>query len=495
MPGHTKTLHALPLSFFCATTAWANCDNYYVGDNLYYLGRTSNQSVWVSNTQALGNYSLNAPGVADIDTWTSTSNPELRLSLSPVVDSSLNGNHQLQILGVSGDPSRPNCFVASRSQVNPIIPPTWRPPQKPDLPVIPARPELPDRPVVARPSLPNRPVVIRPVVPANRPISSSRPQQPELPELRSSSALTQAEIASLCPSAERDAEGQYTAETLQRCPALKLALEQAPLTPGRDLPDESLWNAWIDPHYTYTSNRRGFSDVEEKTRSLGVGVDRRINPDLAIGVLMSVSDLETETFNGNLTTDGTSYNLGPYLAYQLSPAWSLFANATVGTASMEREVLMFKGEGDSSSYGGNVNLYGDFPLTAQTHLRPKLGINYQKEDIEDFTLKGRIASFNLAPEIEGARQESGQVLATLELNTLFVGSGNHVYRPYVEVGTYYNYLQDKQSTYPEWQGVFRGGLRALLGNHTQIDASLSYDSVGVSGLDVWDIGLFISHGF
>lgn len=518
---YTKSHHFLSLSLLCTSTAWGDCSDYFVGDNLYYLGRTNSQSVWISNTQALGNYALGAPGVANIDTWTSIRNPQYRLSVSPVVVDGVNGTHQLQILGVSGDPAKPNCFVASRSQVNPIIPPTWRPPQKPDLPAIPVSPELPDQPVVVRPSLPDRPVAVRPTLPdrpiavrpslpdrpavtrpalpdrpvVSRPIDPDQPQESYLPELNGSPALTQTEVASLCPSAERDAAGQYTPETLERCPALRLALKQAPLTPGRDLPDESLWNVWVDPHYIYTSNRRGFSDVEEKTHSLGMGVDRRINADLAIGILLNINDLQTESFDGNITTDGTSYNLGPYLAYQLSPAWSLFANATIGTANMEREVLMFKGDGDSTSYGGNINLYGDYPLTEQTHVRPKLGINYQKEDIEDFTLKGRVASFYLEPEIEGSRQESGQALATVELNTLFVGAGNQVYRPYVEVGTYYNYLQDKNSIYPEWQGVFRGGLRALLGTHTQIDASLGYESIGVSGLDVWDIGLFISHGF
>lgn len=521
MPGHKRSRHLLPLSLLCATTAWGDCDDYYIGDNLYYIGRTTSQSVWVSNTQAVGNYALNAPGFADIDNWSSSQNSQLHLSISPVVADGPNGTHQLQILGVSGNPAQPNCFVASRGQVNPIIPPTWRPPQKPVLPIKPERPTPPDRPVVVRPGLPELPIAVRPTLPERpavvrpglpelpiavrptlpdrpsvvRPVDPELPAMPQLPALNASQAPTELEMASLCPSIELDESGQPTEATLQRCAALAQALQQAPLTPGRDLPAESLWNAWVDPHYIYSSNRRGISTVEEETRSLSTGIDRRMDARLAVGALLSINDLNTESFDGNIRTEGTSYNLGPYLAYQLSPAWSLFANATIGKAKMERQILMFKGDGDSTSYGASLNLYGDFSLSETTSLRPKLGINYQKEDIDDYTLKGQLFNVYLEPEVDGLQQESGQALATFELNTLISDARNQMYIPYIEAGAYYNYLQDAHSPDSQWQGLIRGGLRTLMGSHTQIDINLAYESVGVSGLDVWNVGLFVSHGF
>ncbi|MFG0381013.1 autotransporter domain-containing protein [Pseudomonas sp. zbq_18] len=495
---------------------WANCSEYFVGDNLYYIGRTNSQSIWVANTQATGNYALSAPGVPNIDTWASTKNPEYHLSLSPVVADDLNGNHQLQILGVSGDPIRPNCLVATRSQVNPIIPPTWRPPQKPVLPAKPERPTLPELPEVSRPEIPNRPVVSRPTLPdlpvvsrpeiPNRPVVG-RPTLPELPQvpdrgrplessftelpnLAGEQHLSNQQIDSLCRYVERDESGQFTAETLQRCPALAQALKQAPLTPGRDLIADTLWNVWVDPHYVRTNNRRGYGETEQRTTSVTLGADRRLNSDLAVGALLSISDLDSDSLDGLIKVDGNSYNLGPYVSYQLSNNWSAFANITVGKAEIDHKVLMFKGSGDSTTYGATANIYGDFAWSERTSIRPKLGINYQKEDIEDFDLRGRVFNRYLNPRVNGINQESGQVLASIELNSMLELSSGHLFVPYFEVGSYYNYLQEDTSTYPEWQGLIRTGLRTLYKTNTQIDLNLSYESLGVSGLDIWDFGLY-----
>ena len=457
---------------------------------LEYLGRApdNSKSYWLSATNP-GNYRLTAPGFPNIDTW-STSTNLVRLTTSTVVADDLNGIHKLDRLTDSG---AFDCFLHSRGQTNPLLPPTWRPPAKPTRPEV-IRPELPDLPAVVRPGLPDLPQVIRPGLP-DRP-AVVRPERPVTIELQGRQYdMTHGTIMQYCPSARFDQSGELDPASLNGCTALSEAAKTAPLTPGRDLVPESPWNAWADTSYMRTRNQRGVADVSDRTGALTVGADRRISDRMSAGVMLSINDQRTESLWGYVTADANGWLIGPYAAYQLSQSWSLFGGASVGEVRRDHKVLTLNGNNTALQYSLMVNAQGEYPVGGDVVARPKLGISYLNENSRDYLLGGSVLGAPVRILVDGVRRESGEIQGSVELNRRLKTEGQKFAVAYVEVGAIGNYMRQDNSLDPRWQGLLRGGFRMLAAKSLQIDLSASYRSLGVSDLSIWDMRLFAAYAF
>lgn len=504
----------------------ADCADRFESTSLGYLGRNSanTKSYWLTMSNRADSFRLSAPGVIQIDAWQSAG-AAVHISESDIVLNDANGTHKLDRIKADGSY---DCFLQSRKQSNPILPPTWRPPAKPERPIV-VRPERPDRPVAIRPELPDRPIAIRPTLP-DRPIAikptlperptvirpdlpdrpvAVKPSLPELPEVNRPNpeqpiviamngneyALTMAQLMQYCPSLQLNAAGDISDEALLGCSTLITELQRIPLTQGRDVLAPSLWNSWADVQYLRSNDKRGLSPQEGRGATISIGVDRMIEPDLAVGVMLSLSNQDSTSFAGHIASESDSVMVGPYLAYGLSPNWSLFGSAMLGQVQREYQLLTLTGKSRPMQYNVNLNLEGQYALNPTSMLRPKLGINYKYENSSSYPLQGTLLGKTLAIEIDGQHHDAGQMQASLEFNTRLKDQQGRVFIPYFEAGALYNYLEPRDANHSSWQGLARVGIRTLAAQSWQIDVSASHQSLGVSGLNIWSCALFVSHAF
>lgn len=490
---------------------------------LDYLGRAADKSksYWISVTKT-GAYRLSAPGVPQVDAW-STPTDSARISVSPVVKDDLNGNHKLDRMKADGSF---DCFLHSRNQTRPLLPPTWRPPAKPTLPVA-VKPELPDRPTVirpevpglptvVRPQLPDRPVVVRPDLP--QPPTVVRPEQPDRPvairpELPERPAVVRPErpvvielqgqayemsygqVIQYCPSASFDRAGSLEADSLQGCTALFQALRAAPLTPGRDLVEDSLWNAWVDLNQLSSTNRRGVAEISERAGTLSLGLDRKVGTATVVGLMLSISDQRNDSLWGQASSEQDGWLLGPYASVGLGQSWTLFGSALFGRIRQDQQLLSLSGTNTASQVSLTLNAQGNYPVSERTVLRPRLGINYLRQDPNDFYLTGPILGLPARVLVQGRSQDTGQIMGSIELNSSVYTGHQALAVAFLEAGVINNYLKSDVPQDPRWQGLMRVGLRVLVGKNVQVDLSVGSQSVGVSDLSIWDAGLLASYAF
>jgi hypothetical protein len=380
------------------------------------------------------------------------------------------------------------------------LPPTGVMPEVPVRPVPPigtlpptgVMPEVPVQPVPPIGTLP--PTGVMPEVPV----------VPETPGQRERVAAGPALVAASVPCAGRST-GPDGATNNQAGPCVapeEIPATEVPLTPGRDLVAVTEWNTWVDTRYLRINDQRGRFESKSRNGTLTIGVDRQFGSGVAAGVMAALFNGDSRRYAGFVTLDSTGVLVGPYLSYRLSPAWSLFASGTVGTQRDEHRVVSLAGTGDALLYGASVNALGQYEVAEATFLRPRAGISYQHKNARAFALSGPILGRAVRVELEGQASDSVVAEASLEANHAFRNEKGQLFVPFAELGARYTRLWPEaeptnltQATNVDWQGLVRLGGRALLGPYTQVELNVSYQSIGVSGLDIWEAALFVSHAF
>jgi hypothetical protein len=367
---------------------------------LDFLGRApdNQSSYWIAATNP-GSYRLSAPGVPEIDTWSAPSNA-VRISVSPVAKNDANGIDDLDRLKTDGSF---DCLLHTRNQTNPLLPPTWRPPARPMLPVA-VGPEVPDRPVVIA-------------------------RQGRRDE------VTDGRIFQYCLAERFDLTGAAKPVLINGCIELFQALRQAPLTPGRDVVEDSVWNAWSDISHLRSDDHRGIAEVRERTGTFSLG----------------------------------------------------------GRRQRDQNVLTMSGESTESPYSLALNAQGDYPVADNAVLRPKINVSYLRDDTRDYLLKWPALGVLAKVLANGRNTDTGQFQARVELNTTLTAANGALTVACGEAGAINNYPREQSSMYPRWQDLLRGGFRLRYGTNVQFDGSARDQSLGVSELSVWDARLFASY--
>jgi hypothetical protein len=356
--------------------------------------------------------------------------------------------------------------------------------------------------------MPELPMVTRPptgVMP-ELPIDPSPPAGIVRPEVGGSegAARLSVVIAPTHPCAGRvDESGSSDTAQLGPCagPA-ETQDKQVPLTPGRDLVAESPWNAWIDTRYLTIKDQRGLFENKTRSGTITVGTDRQVGDGLVAGGMLSLIQADNERFAGYVTQDTSGFMVGPYLSYRLSREWSIFASAMIGSQRDEHQVVNLSGDSSAMLYSLTANTQGQYEVAPETFLRPKLGVSYQHNATRAFGLSGRVLGREVQVDLAGQNTDSLIADASLEANTILHGEKDRLFVPFVEAGIRYTRLWPEASgsaltavSGVDWQGILRVGGRALLGQTTQIEINASYQSIGVSDLDIWEAGFFLSHAF
>ncbi|MCV9998827.1 autotransporter domain-containing protein [Pararhizobium sp. YC-54] len=279
---------------------------------------------------------------------------------------------------------------------------------------------------------------------------------------------------------------------------------QVPLTPGRDLAAPSLWNFWWDGRFADISDERYDRNSDTFTRSLDLGLDRRIADNLVVGMSVSLEDSSTDAFNGSLDIDTDGFSFGPYAAYRLSKHWAIDGSLTYGRFSNDVDLSVLSGDYDSERFSGDVSLHGQYKLGAY-FLRPKASVTFSHVESDDYDLSGSILNLPVSVSLPGDSYNYGLLSLSTEVSRYFRLPDGQPFLVFAEVGAQHEFQRPNDGkiltgdlsevTPSPWAFSLRSGFRMLWKDNLQIEATGGYLSFGQDDLDVWEGKLHVSWSF
>ncbi|MDX0468499.1 autotransporter domain-containing protein [Sinorhizobium medicae] len=277
-----------------------------------------------------------------------------------------------------------------------------------------------------------------------------------------------------------------------------------PLTPGRDLPAPSLWNFWSDIRFTDISDERYDRDSDTFARTLDMGLDRRITDDLVVGMSFSLQDSSTHAFHDSLDIDSDGFSFGPYAAYRLSKHWAIDASLTYGRYNNDVELSVLSGKYDSERFAGEISLNGQYKFDAY-YVRPKASVTLSHVKSDAYGLSGSLFNFPVSVSLPGDSYNYGVLDMSTEVSRFFRLPDGQPFLVFAELGAQYEFERpndgkiltgDLSEVSPSpWAFSLRSGLRMLLNENLQIEATGGYLSLGQDDLDVWEGKLHVSWSF
>jgi hypothetical protein len=277
-----------------------------------------------------------------------------------------------------------------------------------------------------------------------------------------------------------------------------------PLTPGREFAVQPLWNLTVDGTYTDTSDRRHGVDIDGYGSNVTVGLDRLLTGTLVAGANLSIAYNHTKQFHGISKSESIGLTLSPYVAFEILPRWTLDISPGFGWTQNDNDIGPLNASYTSLTYSGSVTASGDYDLVGFS-LRPKLSAYYAHTDNEAYDTKGTVRGVPISLRSEESSFNFGVADFSVEVNRTFTTPGGMPIVPYIEVGVSYEFerpndgkIMTKDLTLVDsspWSGQVRVGVRAMFTSSTFIEAKAAYLSLGVNDLDLWEFGLFLSHGF
>ena len=548
-----------------STTGWAaNCSS---SGNLRYLGVTNDgaKSVWLSATSP-GQFELeSAKGGLTVDAWTKQRRG-LRVSVSPEVSNGNGGTHKLYVTdgskpclldtqnqkdgfvfpstlppfppigvlppvtglmpGMPGGIIPPIATLPPSTGLTPTVPGGVTPPiatLPPPTGVMPTVPGGVTPPIATLPPpsglMPTVPGGVTPPIATLPPPTGLTPMVPGVVTPPLGSVVPSGEATRIAAGAnmncgvglpERSATGSADTravdcgESQLRAAAPSPTSAVVPLTEGRDLVVESLWNGWVDLHHIGSQDRRNGLDLDNGTGGVTLGVDRRFGANVVAGLSLSLARSDSDSFGGTMTSQTKGLLVGPYLAVRLSDHWAADAAIAWGRDRTDTQFDVLHGsvDADRTTFAANANGQYEFDGTL---VRPRLSAYYAHLSSGAYALQGDVAGQSISLAMASARSNYGMAEASGELTRSFTLSGGSVVAPYARLAVRYEFTRPNDGeilagdlstarTSP-WGGSLRVGARALADRATMIEAEAGYLSLGQAGLDVWELRLYLSHAF
>ena len=248
------------------------------------------------------------------------------------------------------------------------------------------------------------------------------------------------------------------------------------------------WNVWLN------SRVIGAYDSLAQTNGSGfigmAGGDYKVLPNLALGLSLAVESFQVgfTGFNGRIRTTG--FSAAPYASVKIND--NIVASALVGLSTITYNTNLATNLSAQYSalrvfLGGTVN--GSW-YNGPWHLQAKLSGAYGSERQETY-------SDSAGNSVAGQTISYGSLAAGPEIGYAFTGIKDlTTLEPFVNIGAKLNFSSDtmgqisgatplvvRSGTYG--MGTIGAGVVAKLENGFSLRLEGSYESIGVSGLDVW----------
>ncbi len=435
-----------------------------VRGKLVFLGKTNDlsQSVWLSVTSA-GSFQLEAQGNQLIDSW-SESSRGTHVSVSPIVSQGNGGTHFL-VDAVT------NRNLDSQNQQGGII--------------FPPLPELP-------PGVVTPPIAIPPG--NGTPPSGGIPTHPIVvpPDTGTGGSGGSAPSGSHTGGSTSSSSGSGGNE-----PA-------APITKGRQIYIEPLWNIWTDNYYYNINDNRHNLESKGATTNFNIGVDRRMSDHLVAGILLSRVGYHVTAINNSLANNATGYNIGPYFGYLITPNWSSNGSLTYGYLQNKNKVSSLNSSYRTQVASGVLQATGAYPF-GHFQLRPQPLVSYTHYSNPAYAFNGLNGGAPVQVNRNSESYNFGYAQFKLEGNYSFETRSANLVQPYVDAGIDYVFAQPNDgqvltgnltlATVSPTTETLEVGVRSIISRVFLIDVSGGYLSFGQTGLSVWEMRLLASYSF
>ncbi|WP_417710386.1 autotransporter domain-containing protein [Roseibium aggregatum] len=280
--------------------------------------------------------------------------------------------------------------------------------------------------------------------------------------------------------------------------------EEVPITPGRDLIEPTLWNAWSTVTGVYSDDRRFGRDFQTLSGTAAIGADRKLTENLVAGVSVTFETIDTDGFNSTLKIDTQGFEIGPYVAVRISQHWAVDSSLSYGFANSQSDISVLSGEYNTHELGATFSVHGQYSLS-EIQVRPKATVTFNRVFSDGYDLNGTILNRAVSVPISGNAASLGTIELSTEFSRQFTLQDGLLIQPYVEAGAVYEYLRPNDGkilddelnyvTASAWSFTLRGGATALLAENVTLDAMGGYLSLGQNGLDVWEGQLRVAIGF
>ncbi len=359
------------------------------------------------------------------------------------------------------------------------------------------------------PGSPGGPGTVTPPI-GTLPPGSRNPNQPSLPAGFVPVRRADGQVISYCVD-PRSAEETRTDNAQTFCTREQLlaagrlqAQDEVPITPGRDLIEPTLWNAWSTVTGVYSDDRRFGRDFQTLSGTAAFGADRKLTEDIVGGVSVTFETIDTDGFNSNLTIDTQGFEIGPYVAARISQHWAVDGSLSYGFSNSQSDISVLSGEYNTHELGATFSVHGQYALS-EIQVRPKATVTFNRVFSDGYDLNGTILNRAVSVPISGNAASLGTIELTTEFSRQFTLQDGLLIQPYVEAGAVYEYLRPNDGkilddelnfvTASAWSFTLRGGATALIAENVTLDAKGGYLSLGQNGLDVWEGQLRVAIGF
>ena len=278
---------------------------------------------------------------------------------------------------------------------------------------------------------------------------------------------------------------------------------QVPITPGRELPVETLWNAWSDVRVTGIGDRRNDLDLNSTAYSATFGADRRISDNTVLGAMIGFQAGDSNGFSGSIETSNRGFTIGGYAASRLTENWSADATLGYGLSSIDTDILMFSGDYLSHQFFANGSLRGQYVFD-DVLIRPEASISFSHVTSGDYDLSGTVFGRAATISLAGDDYNTGIFEARTEFSKPIV-SQDMIFTPFAEFGVQVDFARPNggeiltgnltYATSQRVRGTARAGFRTNIGDNVFLEASAGYLSIGEQDFDIVEGGVFFSIGF
>ncbi len=248
--------------------------------------------------------------------------------------------------------------------------------------------------------------------------------------------------------------------------------------------DNYRFDAWFEAQYKEFDG----SESEGHFAIAYFGADYLLTPDILVGALLQIDDMDDFSSTNNSSASGTGWMVGPYVTARLAP--NLVFDGRIAAGKSTNEVSPFNTYTDdfnTDRWMAMASLTGQFQSGPWT-IRPTASLSYFQETQDSY-----IDSVGVF--IPSQTVELGQLKLGPTFSGEFVTPGGTVYAPYFSIDAIYNLggtsgVTITNPTTPEvegWRARVQAGVDFTTEGGTRISFGGSYDGIGQSDLDVWGL--------
>ncbi len=249
--------------------------------------------------------------------------------------------------------------------------------------------------------------------------------------------------------------------------------------------DNYRFDAWFEAqfqHFDAEADREGHFAIAY------MGVDYLLSPDVLVGFLVQVDDMEDASTTLNSTARGTGWMAGPYMTARLAP--NLYFDGRIAAGRSTNEVSPFNtyvDEFTTDRWMAMASLTGELQRGAWT-IRPAASLSYFEETQHSYV-------DSIGVTIPSQTVQLGQLKIGPTFSGRFETEDGLLYSPYFSIDAIHNLGETTGVTVTNpatpasegWRGRLQAGIDFTTDTGARISFGGTYDGLFRDNFDVWGL--------